>query len=182
MEEEKITPQDLIDISKLDSGMKETARAIIDENATDKLQSLINMFNLQELKKNTIRATKYNELLDKISSEMLARFEKYHNQFSTDDIIKYLQATQLALEKSKRTDTTLPNIPNITVNQVNIQNNSEQVLTREERENILTALKAIQTFTTEDAVIEPENIIIEESELKGEPLLNGDDGNNNNQN
>lgn len=185
MEDKKeiLNPNDLIELSKVDNDLVSTAQEIINETSPDKLNELINLFNIHETKKSTVRAIKYNTLLDSISDEMLKRFDKYHNEFSNDDILKYLQASQLALDKINKNASQIKDIPQITINQVNI-NQTDDTLDRESREKVAEALKAIMAVMNNpnEDIIEPENIIIEESELKGEPLLNGDDGNNNNQN
>ena len=114
---------------------------------------------------------------------MLKRFNKYHTEFSNDDILKYLQASQLALDKINKNATQLKDIPQITINQVNI-NQQEDTLDRESRERVADALKAIMSAMNKphEEVIEPENIIIKDTEIKGESLLNGDTGDNNDQN
>ena len=159
MEDNKILPTDLIELSALDGKMNSITKDIINEDNPEALKELINLFNLQEVKKNTIRANKFNKLLDGISDELLIRFDKYHNQFSNDDIFKYMQIVQQALDKTKKVESVLDNAPKITFNQqINIQN-TEPELSREERENILNALKSIQQMNNSQDEIKIEETL-----------------------
>ena len=151
--------KDLIELSALDGKMNSITKDIINEDNPEALKELINLFNLQEVKKNTIRANKFNKLLDGISDELLIRFDKYHNQFSNDDIFKYMQTVQQALDKTKKVESVLDNAPKITFNQqINIQN-TEPELSREERENILNALKSIQQMNNSQDEIKIEETL-----------------------
>lgn len=162
MEEKKetVSTEDLIELSKVDNDLITTARDIINETSQDKLTDLINLFNIHETKKSTVRALKYNKLLDNISDEMLKRFDKYHNEFSNDDILKYLQASHLALDKINKNSAQIKDIPTITINQVNIKQ-EEDTLDRESREKVAEALKAIMNVLNKKEEIMPENVIIE---------------------
>ena len=156
---EIVSVNDLVNIGKLNNDIVDTTKKIAEEDKPETIQELMKLFNLQEHKKSTLRALKYSELLDRISDEMLVRFNKYHNQFSTDDLLRYLQSAQTAIDKSTKANIDLENIPNITINQVNVGNQEEEKLTREERENVLKALKAIQQFSQEKK--DNEEIVIE---------------------
>ncbi len=170
MEENKISQNDLISLSSLDEKMTSITENIIKEDNPESLKELINLFNLQEIKKNTIRANKFNKLLDGISDELLLRFDRYHNQFSNDDMFKFIQVVQQALDKTKKVESALDTIPKITVNQqINIQNN-ETELSREERENILAALKSIQNMNNNQEIIQEEQV----EEIIDEPRDNTD--------
>ena len=162
MEEKKeiVSTEDLIELSKVDNDLITTAQDIINETSQDKLTDLINLFNLHETKKSTVRAIKYNKLLDDISDEMLKRFDKYHNEFSNDDILKYLQASHLALDKINKNSAQIKDIPTIMINQVNIKQ-EEDVLDRESREKVAEALKAIMNAMNKKEEIIPENVVIE---------------------
>ena len=174
---------DILDIAPIEEKTKNITQEILEENDFTKLKDLINDFNITQSKKEALRILKYNSLLDNISDEMITRFRKHSDEFTNSDLLQYLQAIQNSVEKSNKKLNNASDISLITINQVNI-NPQEDVLDRESREKVADALKAIMSFMNknQEETIEPENIVIEENEIKeGEPLLNGDEGNNNNQ-
>ena len=178
----EITKNDILDIAPIEEKTKNITNEILREEDFNKLKDLINDFNVTQSKKEALRILKYNSLLDNISDEMITRFRKHSDEFTNSDLLQYLQAIQNSVEKSNKKLNNASDIPLITINQLNI-NQQEDTLDRESRERVADALKAIMAAMNkpQEESIEPENIIIEESRIEGESLLNGDEGNNNNQ-
>lgn len=126
--------------SLLDSASTDIINRIVGEQDSDKLKDLVDLFNANQSKKNIVRADIYSKLLDKISKEMLTRVSDGAPSFTNEELLDYLKATTVAMEKnSVNTDTI--NVPTIQNNtQVNI---SVGELNRESREKVLDAVKAI---------------------------------------
>lgn len=124
----------------LDARSEEIVNSIINETDTDKLKNLIAVFNSNQSKKDIVRNNVFSLLLDKISMQMLERFEKNPNAFSNKDLIDYLNAIKSA--KSSRIDTETVDAPAI---QNNTQINVAMVdgLNKESKERVVDTVQAI---------------------------------------
>ena len=59
---------------KLDKKSEELVEKIVYEQDSDKLKDLVGLFNINQSKKNILRADIYSKLLDKISIQMVVDF------------------------------------------------------------------------------------------------------------
>lgn len=138
--------KDLLSIrtQELDDSTNKLAQDIIDERDIDKTKQLVDLFNLNLTKKNSVRILKLNSLLDSISDQVIERFEKRPGEFSNSDLLDYLQAVQSSIDKASKNLELVKDTPQIQINQnsqVNIQVN--ETLSRDEREHVTDAIKAI---------------------------------------
>lgn len=124
----------------LDARSEEIVNSIINETDTEKLKNLISVFNSNQSKKDIVRNNVFSLLLDKISMQMLERFEKNPNAFSNKDLIDYLNAIKSA--RSSRIDTETIDVPAI---QNNTQINVTMVdgLNKESKERVVDTVQAI---------------------------------------
>lgn len=127
----------------LDKASEDLITKIVAENDSEKLKDLVSLFNVNQSKKNIVRADIFSKLLDKISIQMTERFEKKPGEFSNKDLLDYLTAIRSAIDKSDiiPEDITIPVIQNNTQVNVNIDNN----LSRESKERIADAVNSIMT-------------------------------------
>ena len=125
----------------LDRTSEDLITRIVTENDSEKLKDLVNLFNINQSKKNIVRADIFSKLLDKISIQMTERFEKKPGEFSNKDLLDYLTAVRSAIDKSDiiPEDITIPVIQNNTQVNVNVDNN----LSRESKERIADAVGSI---------------------------------------
>ncbi len=125
----------------LDKTSEDLITKIVAENDSEKLKDLVSLFNVNQSKKNIVRADIFSKLLDKISIQMVERFEKKPGEFSNKDLLDYLTAVRSAIDKSDiiPEDITIPVIQNNTQVNVNIDNN----LSRESKERIADAVNSI---------------------------------------
>lgn len=125
----------------LDKTSEDLITKIVAENNSEKLKDLVSLFNVNQSKKNIVRADIFSKLLDKISIQMVERFEKKPGEFSNKDLLDYLTAVRSAIDKSDiiPEDITVPVIQNNTQVNVNIDNN----LSRESKERIADAVNSI---------------------------------------
>lgn len=125
----------------LDRTSEDLITRIVTENDSEKLKDLVNLFNINQSKKNIVRADIFSKLLDKISIQMTERFEKKPGEFSNKDLLDYLTAVRSAIDKSDiiPEDITVPVIQNNTQVNVNVDNN----LSRESKERIADAVGSI---------------------------------------
>lgn len=138
--EEELSLKKISGSELLDARSEEIVNSIIDETDSDKLKNLIAVFNSNQSKKDIVRNNVFSILLDKISMQMLERFEKNPNAFSNKDLIDYLNAIKSA--KSSRIDTETIDAPAI---QNNTQINVTMVdgLNQESKERVVGAVQAI---------------------------------------
>ena len=142
--EDKELMQAMLDTSVLDSSTNDLAQRIIDEEDVDKTKEMVRLFNLNQSKKNVIRVLKLTSLLDKISDQMMRRFDDRPGEFSNSDLIAYMQTIQAAIEKANKTLDLVQETPAISINnntQVNIIEG--QTFDRESRQRITNAVSAI---------------------------------------
>ena len=125
---------------KLDAKSEEIVNSIINETDANNLKNLIAVFNSNQSKKDIVRNNVFSILLDKISMQMLERFEKNPNAFSNKDLIDYLNAIKNV--KSSKIETDAIDVPAI---QNNTQINVTMVdgLNRESKERVVDTVQAI---------------------------------------
>lgn len=157
-----------LDLTPLDIKTQQIAQEILDEENIDRVKDLTNLFNLNAQKRNVMRVIKMNDLLDKVTDQVIERFEKRPDNFSNDDLIKYMQVTENAIDRANKNLNLVEETPPIQLmqnNQVNINIGSE--LDRDSRERVMNAVRAILSSKPGELLdtIEADNIIdIDEGE------------------
>ena len=133
-----------LDLRPLDNQTKQIAQEILDEQDIEKVKDLTNLFNLNAQKRNVMRVIKMNDLLDKVTDQVIERFEKRPDNFSNEDLIKYMQVTENTIDRANKHLNLVEETPAINLmqnNQVNI--NIDTGLDRDGRERVMDAVKAI---------------------------------------
>ena len=143
----------IISTQGLDEKTNQLAQTIINEDDVDKIKDLTHLFNLNQAKKNVIRVMKLNGLLDTVSDKIIERFEKYPDNFSSADLLNYLQVTQNAIDKANKNLSLVEETPVIQVNhnnQVNV--NIIDSYDRDSKERVMEAIKAILSNSSQEEV------------------------------
>lgn len=167
---------EISELFSIDNKLSSIADNIIEEDNLSDLKNLIQIFNLNQAKKNALRILKLNSLLDKVQDSMIDRFEKRPGEFSNTDLINYMNTVQSAIDRANKSLTLVDETPTITLNQVNVTV-EDPVLNRESREKITNAINALMKLNSaEDTHIE--EVIIDEEESSTEEL--GDENGRNN--
>lgn len=128
----------------LDMKTQLIAQQILEEDDLDKIKDLTTLFNVSNQKRNVMRIMKMNELLDTVTDKVMDRFEKNPHNFTNDELLRYMQATENSIERANKNLNMVEDTPAIQLtqnNQVNI--NVENNLDRESREKVLDVVKAI---------------------------------------
>lgn len=125
----------------LDKSSEDLIKNIVLEQDPDKLKDLVSLFNTVQSKKNIVRVDAFSKLLDKISDQMIERFEKKPGEFSNKDLLDYLNAVRSAMDKSDIVpeNIDMPVIQNNT--QVNL--NIDTGLSKESKERVADAVNSI---------------------------------------
>ena len=130
---------------------------LIKTNDFDELNEIVEMFNLDLQKKNLIRGVKLSEVQDKVVDQLSMRLTERADNFSNEDLIKYLKTIQETLNKTTVTTDDIK-APTIQVNQqVNVDNVNN--FNAESRKRILSAVNSIMNGDTEELKILQGNII-----------------------
>ena len=132
----------LVDNNKsLDKSSEDLIKNIVLEQDPDRLKDLVSLFNTVQSKKNIVRVDAFSKLLDKISDQMIERFEKKPGEFSNKDLLDYLNAVRSAMDKSDIVPENI-NMPVIQNNtQVNL--NIDTGLSKESKERVADAVNSI---------------------------------------
>lgn len=111
----------IADVSEksIDREISLVANQIIPETDADKIKSLMNLFNLNQAKKNMFRIISLSELQDKLIDNIKYRLTHDSIDFSNDELLKYLTAIDSSIEKAHKTFNEIDNIPLIQINQQN---------------------------------------------------------------
>lgn len=131
-----------LDLVKLDDTNLDIVSKISAADNSDEMKQIIDLFNLNQAKKNMLRVLKLNNLLDKVSDEMIQRFNKTPGEFNNTELLDYLQVTQSAIDRATKSLDIIDKTPSIQFNQVNVDM-KDDVLSRESREKIQDAIKKI---------------------------------------
>lgn len=167
MKDEIVLSNDL-NTEPLDSRTQKIAQEILDTEDIDKVKDLTNLFNLNTKKRNVMRVLKMTQLLDSVTDKVIERFEKTPDNFSNEDLLKYMQVTENAIDKANKNLDMVEETPAIQFqqnNQVNI--NIDRGLNRDSRAKVTEAVEAIlKKLQNNEQVIEVENI----EEIQDEPI------------
>ena len=169
-EENKLVPKSSSDLVAEQSNELVNQIAEVQVDDVDKMKQLIAMFNLVQQKKNVIRILKYNGLLDSLADQMEARIGKKADEFSNEDVIKYVQTISGAIDKASAQLKLVDETPPIQINKgntVNINLNSTE-LNREERERVAEVIKQLMQNTNtnqrdDDIIVEDDSDVVEEN-------------------
>lgn len=133
-----------LSVANIDSKSEDLAQQILDTEDVKQVQDLTNLFNLNSQKRNVVRILKMNDLLDKVTDQMIERFEKNPNNFSNEDLLKYMQVTENSIEKANKNLSQIEDTPPIQLTQNNVTVNLEQPgLSRESKQRVLSVVDQI---------------------------------------
>jgi len=144
---------------------KQIVSDIIAVENQESLKDLVNLFNLNQSKKNALRVAKLNELLDKIEDQAIERFDKSPGKMSNRDLLDYLKAVEESIDRSQKYVDTVKDEPMIQINnQTNINVEAGSTFDRESRERVIEAVKALLENIQEGNTLPPVSDVIDEGE------------------
>ena len=158
IDQQPVSIDDLISVIPLDNQTAKVTNELIEEQDLDKVKNLTKLFNLNQAKRNAIRVMKLNSLLDKVSDQMIERFDKKPGEFSNKELLDYMSVVQSTIDRANKSIELVDQTPAIVINQQNNQVNidSSPVLDRESRMRVVEAVKGI--MSTLNLKNEPEQI------------------------
>lgn len=161
--------KDIVNLIPLDASTNELAQKIIDENDLTTVQNLTHLFNLNQAKKNVLRVIKMSSLLDKITDQISERVERRPGEFSNNDLLNYMNVVQASIDRANKSLNLVDETPAIQLNQVNINVNEDDVLSKDSRDKVTDAIKSIMSkLNNLQNSTKPEPIVVE-------PIINSDE-------
>lgn len=141
----------------LETPIEELSDRILNETDIEQFDKMKNLFDLNMKKKEIIRLNKLNDLQDLTVEEMSNRLQKRSGEFSNQDLLGYFKTIQDSISRS---DTSLDGIDVASIkviqNQLNINMNNEDGLSRESKNKVIEAIRSIlDKSTSNEEVIEP---------------------------
>lgn len=145
IDQQPVSIDDLISVIPLDNQTAKVTNELIEEQDLDKVKNLTKLFNLNQAKRNAIRVMKLNSLLDKVSDQMIERFNKKPGEFSNKELLDYMTVVQSTIDRANKSIELVDQTPAIVINQQNNQVNidTSPVLDRESRMRVVEAVKGI---------------------------------------
>lgn len=169
MNDEKLIENEEKEISTVDLNKSLTestikiVEQIVEETNTENIKDLTNIFNLNQQKKNIVRLTQLNDLMDKVNEEALNRFESDRSEITNKELLDFMKIVQNNIDVSQRNITEASARPMIQINQ---QNNFDMNISDESKTKILDTVNAILQMssvnTSESNIIDAD--IIEEDD------------------
>jgi alpha-L-arabinofuranosidase len=134
---------------------------IIEAPTKEELQRQLDLFNINQSKKNALRIIKLNNLLTKVEDQAIVRFEKRPDQVSNKELLEYMNVVSNQIERAQKSVDSLKDTPAIHItnqqNELNI--NVGPKLDRDSKERVMDVISALlKQVQKEPAVIEAEII------------------------
>ena len=168
---------------------EELTLSIAKAESKEELEALYQKFNINNTKKNALRITQLNNLLDQVNEQAVERFNRRPETISNKEILDYMNAIQNQIERSQRTVDGIKDMTTIQVN--NTQNNTVNIhvkdtdipyLSKDSRDRITDLVASILqesntvknediidiTKTIEDIENPTENVSVEDDEFTGD--------------
>ena len=168
---------------------EELTLSIAKAESKEELEALYQKFNINNTKKNALRITQLNNLLDQVNEQAVERFSRRPETISNKEILDYMNAIQNQIERSQRTVDGIKDITAIQVN--NTQNNTVNIhvkdtdipyLSKDSRDRITDLVASILqesntvknediidiTKTIEDIENPTENVNAEDDDFTGD--------------
>lgn len=146
-------------LQTVDDNFDNLINKISETTNTEELEELYQQFNINNTKKNVIRVSQLNRLLDKVNAEAEERITKRPDQISNKEMLDYMNAISNQIDRSQKIVDNIKDITNVQVNNtqntVNINMNNENsipTLNRESRDKITNLITEILKENKKDVI------------------------------
>lgn len=145
---------------KLEDSSRNIISKIVDENNSDSFKDLVNLFNMNQQKKNILRSNAYSNLLDIIVDELNDRISNNTFLFSNKELLDSINTINNAINKSSVDVENISIQPIQTNTQINVNVDNKIQLDRDSKERITnvvnTILKSLKNTNNAELVIDTE--------------------------
>ena len=143
---------------------------IIEAPTKAELQTQLELFNINQSKKNALRIVKLSHLLEKVEDQAIERFERRPDQVSNKELLEYMNVVSNQIERAQKSVDSLKDIPAINItNQTNELNiNVGPKLDRDSKEKVMDVISALLRQVQQKDVETVEVEVIEETKQNDE--------------
>lgn len=145
----------------LETTEKQLLEKIIDAPDKASLEKELELFNINQTKKNALRIIKLENLLDKVEDQAIERFQKRPDQVSNKELLDYMNVVSNQIDRAQRSVDNITATPAITVNNktntVNVNMGGPE-LDRDSKERVMDAISNLLKQVKKPKVEEPEVI------------------------
>lgn len=128
----------------LKTDTEEVVSQLVQSTEAEEIKRLTQLFNVNQMKKDAIRAVKLNDMLEKLDDRVLERIETSGDEMSNRDLIDYVNTVQQSISKSTQNVVNINQTPLIQFNQQNnVVNVGGAPLTRESRSKIIDVVQQL---------------------------------------
>lgn len=154
---------ELAEIAKpdnLNKSQEDILKALVEASNKDELKKQIELFDINQSKKNALRIAKLEQLQAKVENQMIDRFDKRPDQMSNKELLDYLTVISAQIDKSQKTVDAIETKELMqqvaansggTTNEVNI--NLGTTLSKDSKDNVVGAIKDILTLLQQPVVL-----------------------------
>ena len=129
---------------KLEQQTQQIVDDLVDAKTVDEAKDLTELFNLSQRKMDALHLLKLSKVRDTALSQMEERLEKRPHEFTNKDLMDYMNSFEKAIERAQGNVAQVRETPAIThLEQNNTTININDNLTRDEKRNIVEAVKSI---------------------------------------
>lgn len=147
----------------LDNKNNDIAQQILDAETVEQTQDLTALFNLNAQKRNVLRVLKMNNLLDKVTDQMIERFERNPNLYTNDDLLKYMQAAESAIDRASKNLNLVEDTPSIQLLQQNNVNISiDNGLSRDSRQRVIETVQALLNKSKASDIVDADAVEVKD--------------------
>ena len=122
--------------------------AIVEADTRQELEKQLELFNLNQTKKNVLRLARLNGLLDQADAQLLHRLEKRPDQLTTKDILDIMNTVSAQVDRindfnDRFAEDTKSTIKIAQHNTTEVNINMTPDLTREEKSDVMDAVASL---------------------------------------
>lgn len=128
---------------KLTSDCNNLTANIINETDVDKTKDLLSLFNLYQAKRNTLRVSKLNEIMDSTIAEVSRRIETSPFNYENDELNTLIKTVQGAIDFSTKGMNSVDNVTIVPVQQNQTINIGNEAIDRDSKEKVINAVQSI---------------------------------------
>lgn len=143
---------------------------IIEAPTRAELQTQLELFNINQSKKNALRIVKLSHLLEKVEDQAIERFERRPDQVSNKELLEYMNVISNQIERAQKSVDSLKDIPAISItNQTNELNiNVGPKLDKDSKEKVIDVISALLKQVQQKDIETVEVEVIEETKQNDE--------------
>ena len=120
-------------------------RQIIEAPTKEELQTQLELFNINQSKKNAMRIVKLSNLLNKVEDQAIERFERRPDQVSNKELLEYMNVVSNQIDRAQKSIDAVKDAPAITINnqknELNI--NVGPQLDRDSKEKVMDVISLL---------------------------------------